>query len=69
LRRHFSDDLLTRTAGDLMTAAPTVIREDALAAEAVQVMNERQITGLFVTDGARPVGILHIHDCLKAGIS
>ena len=69
LRRNLTDDLLVRTAGDLMTAAPTVIREEALAAEAVQIMNEHQITGLFVTDGARPVGILHIHDCLKAGIT
>ena len=69
LRRNLTDDLLVRTAGDLMTAAPTVIREEALAAEAVQIMNEHKITGLFVTDGARPVGILHIHDCLKAGIT
>ncbi len=69
LRRNLTDDLLERTVSDLMTAAPTVIREDALAAEAVHVMNERQITGLFVTDGVRPVGILHIHDCLKAGIT
>ena len=52
-----------------MTAEPQTIRVDALAAEAVRVMNERKITGLFVTDGAVPVGILHIHDCLKAGIS
>ena len=69
LRRNLTDDLLERTVSDLMTAAPTVIREDALAAEAVHVMNERQITGLFVTDGVQPVGILHIHDCLKAGIT
>ena len=69
LRRNITDDLLERTASDLMTEAPTVIRDDLLAAEAVHVMNERQITGLFVTDGTRPVGILHIHDCLKAGIS
>ncbi len=69
LRRHLSDGLLERRAGELMTAEPSTIREDALAAEAVRVMNERRITGLFVTDGARPVGILHIHDCLRAGIS
>ena len=43
--------------------------QDALAAEAVRVMNTYEITGLFVADGARPVGILHIHDCLRAGIS
>jgi arabinose-5-phosphate isomerase len=69
LRRNMTNDLLERTVNQLMTAEPAVIRAGALAAEAVQVMNERQITGLFVTDGARPVGILHIHDCLKAGIT
>jgi arabinose-5-phosphate isomerase len=69
LRRNMTNDLLERTVNRLMTAEPAVIRAGALAAEAVQVMNERQITGLFVTDGARPVGILHIHDCLKAGIT
>ena len=69
LRRNLTDDLLDRTASQLMTAEPQTIRVDALAAEAVRVMNERKITGLFVTDGAVPVGILHIHDCLKAGIS
>jgi len=69
LRRQLSDGLLTRPAGELMTAEPQTIRVDALAAEAVRIMNEREITGLFVTEGNVPVGILHIHDCLKAGIS
>jgi len=69
LRRNLADDLLERTAGELMTGEPQTIREDALAAEAVRTMNAREITGLFVTDGARPVGILHIHDCLRAGIA
>jgi len=69
LRRNLADDFLERTAGDLMTTQPQTIQEDALAAEAVRVMNTYEITGLFVADGARPVGILHIHDCLRAGIS
>jgi len=69
LRRNLADDLLERTAGDLMTIQPQTIHEDALAAEAVRVMNANEITGLFVTDDARPVGILHIHDCLRAGIA
>ena len=69
LRRNLADDLLQRTAGELMTTRPQTIHEDALVAEAVRVMNAHEITGLFVTDGAHPLGILHIHDCLRAGIS
>ncbi len=69
LRRNLADDILGRTARDLMTVEPQTIREDALAAEAVRTMNACEITGLFVTDGTRPVGILHIHDCLRAGLT
>ena len=70
LRRHM-DGLLGLTAGDVMTAAPKTISPDALAEEAVGQMNEREITCLFVVDPngpAQPCGILHIHDCLRAGL-
>ncbi|WP_438959716.1 KpsF/GutQ family sugar-phosphate isomerase [Nereida sp.] len=70
LRRHM-DGLLGLTAGDVMTAAPKTISPDALAEEAVGQMNERKITCLFVVDPngpAQPCGILHIHDCLRAGL-
>ncbi|MDX6751106.1 KpsF/GutQ family sugar-phosphate isomerase [Geminicoccaceae bacterium 1502E] len=69
LRRHMMEDLLKRTAGELMTPAPRTIEPRALAVEAVALMNERSITVLFVTDGQRPVGALHLHDCLRAGIA
>ncbi len=72
LRRHM-DGLLTRSAGEVMTAAPRTIRPDALAAEALAQMNDRKITCLFVVPetgaAALPVGILHIHDCLRAGVA
>lgn len=70
LRRHM-DGLLDLTAGDVMTAAPKTIQPDALAQEAVSQMNDRKITCLFVVDDTHdktPVGILHIHDCLRAGL-
>ena len=51
-----------------MTANPQTIRQGALAAEALGRMNEYSITSLFVVDNTRPVGILHVHDCLKAGV-
>ncbi|WP_322893273.1 MULTISPECIES: KpsF/GutQ family sugar-phosphate isomerase [unclassified Yoonia] len=70
LRRHMQG-LLDHTAGEVMTPHPTTISPHALAEEAVAVMNTRKITCLFALDPANPgqvTGILHIHDCLRAGI-
>lgn len=70
LRRHM-DGLLDHVAGEVMTPAPRTIGPDALAEEAVALMNERKITCLFVVDPAgsgRVAGVLHIHDCLRAGV-
>lgn len=71
LRRAMGPDLLARSATDIMTISPRTIGPEALAAEALHVMNapDRPITSLFVVDTTgRPVGILHIHDLLRAGI-
>ena len=68
LRRHMESGLLDQRAGDVMTGKPKTIRPQALAAEAVAVMNKYSITGLFVAEAGKPIGILHIHDCLRAGI-
>ena len=69
LRRHMSPDLLEKLAKDIMTAGPVTTKALTLAAEALGVMNQKSITCLFVLDDAGvPVGILHIHDCLRAGI-
>jgi arabinose-5-phosphate isomerase len=69
LRRHM-DGLLTRTAGEVMTPNPLTIEPGALAAEALHVMNSRKITSLFVlSETGKPLGILHVHDCLRAGVS
>jgi len=70
LRRHM-DGLLDHAAEAVMTRAPRTIAPDALAEAAVAVMNERKITCLFVVDpegDGRAEGILHIHDCLRAGV-
>ena len=72
LRRHMGPDLLSRRVGDIMTPSPRTIVPDALAAEALHVMNarERPITSLFVIDPAgRPIGVLHVHDLLRAGVA
>ena len=71
LRRHM-DGLLSLTAGQVMTANPRTIGPGSLAEKAVAVMNDKKITCLFVVDpeGSRaPVGIIHIHDCLRAGVA
>ncbi len=70
LRRHM-DGLLSLTAGAVMTHSPRTVAPDALAEAAVLVMNERKITCLFAVDPLRPgqaLGIVHIHDCLRAGV-
>jgi arabinose-5-phosphate isomerase len=69
LRRHMEDRLLQQRAGEVMTRQPRTIRPQALAAEALAEMNERKITSLFVVDDERPVGLVHVHDCLRAGVA
>ncbi|MGH7048037.1 MAG: KpsF/GutQ family sugar-phosphate isomerase [Stellaceae bacterium] len=70
LRRHMSDALLGRTVGEVMHRSPRTIGGAALAAEALGLMNRSAITSLFVVDDdGRPIGFLHMHDCLRAGIA
>ena len=72
LRRAISPDLLSRRIGEVMNSLPRTIGPDALAADALHAMNARgrPINVLFVVDASRrPVGILHIHDLLRAGIA
>ena len=69
LRRHMGPGLMQERTADVMTARPKTIRAPALAAEALGTMNEKKITSLFVVEDGRPVGILHIHDCLRAGVA
>jgi arabinose-5-phosphate isomerase len=72
LRRAMGPDLLSRPAAALMTPSPRTIGPEALAVDALHLMNaaDRPITALFVVDEAdHPVGILHLHDLLRAGIA
>lgn len=70
LRRHM-DGLLSQTAADVMTPNPLTITPDALAEEAVGIMNTKKRTCLFVVPengDRRLLGLLHIHDCLRVGL-
>jgi arabinose-5-phosphate isomerase len=70
LRRHMDHGLLARTVGEVMHRNPKTITAANLAAEALGLMNRFAITALFAVDeDLRPVGFLHLHDCLRAGIA
>lgn len=69
LRRNMAD-LMSRTAGQVATRNPRVIGPGELAAEAMAMMSANKITALFVVDDAgRPIGLIHLHDCLRAGLA
>jgi len=61
-------DVLNKNASEIMTRNPKKIGADALAAEALQKMEQHSITSLFVMDGEKVAGIVHLHDLLKAGV-
>ena len=69
LRRHMRPDLMTASVDDVMTKNPKTISRDTLAGEALEVLNSSKITTLIVTDAGKPVGILHLHDLLRAGVA
>jgi len=69
LRRHMRPDLMTALVDDVMTRNPKTIPRDLLASEALEILNSSKITALIVTDGSRPVGIVHLHDILRAGVA
>jgi arabinose-5-phosphate isomerase len=69
LRRHMRPDLMTALVDDVMTRNPKTISRDLLASEALEILNSSKITALIVTDARRPVGIVHLHDILRAGVA
>ncbi|MDA8231833.1 MAG: KpsF/GutQ family sugar-phosphate isomerase [Magnetospirillum sp.] len=69
LRRHMRADLLALAACDVMTKNPKTVPPNMLAAEAVRIMNAKSITSVFVVEDRVPVGVVHVHDCLRAGVA
>jgi len=69
LRRHMKNDILDLTAAEVMSPSVKTIRPTALASEALQIMNDGKITSLFVLEKHNILGLLHIHDCLRAGVA
>lgn len=70
LRRLLATGRSAETVNDAMTADPFTANEDDLAASVLATLNTRKFTQVFVTDDAvRPVGVIHLHDLLKAGLA
>ena len=69
LRRHMSGGLLAMTAGAIMTRKPDTLKPTTLASAALEHFNSKKRTQMFVVDGGLPVGILHVHDLLRAGVA
>jgi arabinose-5-phosphate isomerase len=69
LRRHMRPDLMTAIVDDVMTRNPKTIGADLLASEALEILNSSKITALIVTEAKKPVGIVHLHDILRAGVA
>src|ERR1700754_3725924 len=69
LRRKMRPDLMTLRVEDIMTANPKVIDRDSLASEALELLNAVKTTTLIVTEANKPVGIIHLHDLLRAGVA
>ena len=65
LRRNMNTSLIKKKAKMIMTAKPQFISNDALVGEALNFMNKKKITSLFVCENAEPIGIIHIHDLLR----
>jgi arabinose-5-phosphate isomerase len=69
LRRHMRKDLLQAPVDEVMTTSPKTVRPEQLVGEALQLLNASKITALIVVDKDRPIGIVHFHDLLRAGVA
>ena len=68
LRRHMRSDLMAAPVAEVMTRNPRTVTTDTLAVEALEMLNSRKITALFVVDADnRPCGLIHLHDLLRLG--
>ena len=68
LRRHMGPAFMDKKAKQVMHAVPVLVNEDTLAVAALRLMQENKIPSLFVIREGKPVGILNVHDCLRAGV-
>jgi arabinose-5-phosphate isomerase len=67
LRRHMRNNLLDARVDDVMTRTPKTVRPDQLISETLEILNSTKVTALFAIEAGKPVGVIHIHDLLRAG--
>jgi arabinose-5-phosphate isomerase len=67
LRRHMHNKLLDASVDEVMTRGPKTVRRDQLLSETLDMLNTMKVTALFAIEGGKPVGIIHVHDLLRAG--
>jgi len=67
LRRHMRNNLLDAKVDEVMTHRPKTVRPDQLISETLELLNSMKVTALFAVEGGKPVGIIHVHDLLRAG--
>ena len=69
IRRLVARGRMAMVIDEGMTRDPITIEPHMLASAALALMNEKRITQLIITEGRRPVGVVHMHDFLKAGVA
>ena len=65
LRRHMGNSILEKKTTSIMTKKPKTVNKDIFASEALDIMKKNKITQVFITENNKPIGILHIHDCIE----
>tara|TARA_A100001011_G_scaffold57200_1_gene56267 strand:+ start:912 stop:1871 length:960 start_codon:yes stop_codon:yes gene_type:complete len=65
LRRKLNSKFFEKKASEIMTKNPTLANKEMLVGEAINLMNTKKITSLFICDKKKPLGIVHIHDLLR----
>ena len=68
LRRHMGDGLLSAKVDIVMTKNPKTVSADQLVSEAIELLNSSKIMAVIVVDAGKPIGIIHMHDLLRAGV-
>ena len=65
LRRNMDNKIINKTAADIMTKKPSTVDSSTLVGEAINFMNTKKITSIFICKRNKPIGIVHIHDLLR----
>ena len=68
LRRHMKNNILEKTAGEIMKKKPKTINKEMFVTNALELMEKNKITQVFIIQNNKPIGILHIHDCIELGL-